>query len=69
MTWLIMAIAIFIAWLIFYEWIGSRKLDKHIEYLNKKIGCSAIQYSDQTHCDLCNLTWDTNDTCPPRCKK
>lgn len=31
-------------------------------------GCGAIQYSDQMRCEVCNLTWDTNDSNPPVCK-
>lgn len=30
--------------------------------------CKAYQMSDQMRCDLCNLTWDINDTEPPLCQ-
>ena len=30
--------------------------------------CEARQYSDQTICTYCNMTWDTNDSHPPKCK-
>ena len=29
--------------------------------------CQARQYSDQKHCERCNLTWDMNDFDPPEC--
>lgn len=29
--------------------------------------CAAIQYSDEMHCPVCRLRWDTNDTDPPMC--
>lgn len=31
--------------------------------------CQAIQHSDQMHCSVCNLTWDMNDSDPPRCRR
>jgi len=31
--------------------------------------CLARQYSDQMWCKACNLTWDTNDEYPPKCKE
>lgn len=31
--------------------------------------CQAVQHSDQMSCDRCNLTWDTNDSSPPACRK
>lgn len=30
--------------------------------------CKVYQMSDQMRCDLCNLTWDINDTEPPLCQ-
>lgn len=29
--------------------------------------CRPIQYSDQTVCETCGLTWDTNDSAEPPC--
>ena len=29
--------------------------------------CRAKQFSDTMVCDLCGLTWDTNDPVPPVC--
>jgi hypothetical protein len=29
--------------------------------------CRARRYSDQMHCAVCRLTWDTNDENPPQC--
>lgn len=29
--------------------------------------CEPIQYSDQTICKTCGLTWDTNDSDEPPC--
>ncbi len=29
--------------------------------------CTARQVSDQMRCEVCDLTWDTNDTDPPPC--
>lgn len=31
--------------------------------------CHVMQYSDQMICHTCNLTWDTNDSSPPACRK
>ena len=30
--------------------------------------CMARQFSDQMHCNRCNLTWDAGDPNPPPCK-
>ena len=31
--------------------------------------CHAIQYSDEMHCPVCRLRWDTNDPEPPACAR
>lgn len=31
--------------------------------------CEAKQYSDQMHCEHCNLSWDMNDPWSPDCAK
>ena len=31
--------------------------------------CAARQFSDQMVCEPCGLTWDTNDSDEPRCRK
>ncbi len=33
-----------------------------------KFVCQARQYSDQTICTRCDMTWDVNDPEPPNCK-
>lgn len=30
--------------------------------------CEARQYSCEMVCTRCNMTWDTNDPHPPKCK-
>lgn len=34
----------------------------------KQKKCEAKQYSCETVCNRCNMSWDTNDPHPPRCK-
>lgn len=38
--------------------------------LEKKIlhECEVVQLADQMRCELCNLTWDVNDSDPPKCQ-
>lgn len=42
--------------------INSNELNDPCEH------CEAIQYSDQMVCKRCSLTWDVNDSDPPKCK-
>jgi len=35
----------------------------------KRHDCQARQYGDQMICAPCGLTWDTNHTAPPECRK
>lgn len=37
--------------------------------MSRRPGCLARQYGDQFICAPCGLTWDTNDTEPPDCRK
>ena len=37
--------------------------------MSRRPGCLARQYGDQIICAACGLTWDTNDTEPPDCRK
>ena len=30
--------------------------------------CKPVQFSDQTVCQVCKLSWDTNDLYPPKCE-
>ena len=34
---------------------------------DSKIGCKAVQHSDQMYCRDCALAWDMNDPDPPKC--
>jgi hypothetical protein len=43
---------------------GQTRITGHLP-----LPCDARQFSDQMICETCDLTWDTNDSNPPSCKR
>jgi hypothetical protein len=50
-----------------YDPRGCKEWQDCVYYISSN--CEAIQYSCQTICHFCRTTWDTNDECPPACRK
>lgn len=49
------------------------ELDQASDYVvttdaSGKPACQAVQYGDQTVCEICDQAWDTHDENPPACR-